>query len=191
MVKDTATKIKDALYEILQTKRIDETNASEICEKANVARRTFYVHFKDKFDVGDSIFKDLFEKYLYKSPSSFSECSLLLDDLINEEHNRNFIKNTICFVGQNSLENSFAEHIQLVLFQILDENGWKKEDDPYQLCSFACCEFSHVITRLLFISLSDFTYEDMTETPKTNTTPLSDMEMIKALVPNVLMQYFF
>jgi AcrR family transcriptional regulator len=45
--------ISDALIALLYTKNIDFITITELCEKAQVSRRTFYRHFKDKNDVVD------------------------------------------------------------------------------------------------------------------------------------------
>lgn len=45
--------ISNALITLLYIKKIDLISITELCEKAQVSRRTFYRHFKDKNDVVD------------------------------------------------------------------------------------------------------------------------------------------
>lgn len=45
--------ISNALIALLYTKEIDSVTITELCDKAQVSRRTFYRHFKDKNQVVD------------------------------------------------------------------------------------------------------------------------------------------
>jgi len=45
--------ISNALIALLYKKKIDLITITELCDKAQVSRRTFYRHFKDKSDVAD------------------------------------------------------------------------------------------------------------------------------------------
>ena len=69
-VDENKKKKKEALfntaYELLTTKGINATAISDIVEKAGVAKGTFYLYFKDKYDIKNKLtaFKthELFEK---------------------------------------------------------------------------------------------------------------------------------
>lgn len=186
----TTEKIKSALYEILLLKTIEETEVSEICEKASVSRRTFYNHYSDKYVATEDIFKSLFDKYVYISSPLTFRLFVERTEVLAKEHLQ-LLKNTIYFTGQNSLENAFAENLQYAFFQILDDAGWKQENDPFLLCSLACNELSHTISRLLYVMLSDYKYDTSTDNPTKNTSSLSGFEIMKSLVPVVLTKYFF
>lgn len=186
----TTEKIKSALYEILLSKTIEETEVSEICEKANVSRRTFYNHYSDKYAAAEDIFKSLFDKYVHSSSPLTFRLFVERTETLTKEHTQ-FLKNTIYFTGQNSLENAFAENLQYAFYQILDDAGWKQENDPFLLCSLACNELSHTISRLLYVMLSDYKYDTSLDNPTKNTTSLSGFEIMKSLVPVVLTKYFY
>ncbi len=69
-VDENKKKKKEALfntaYELFTTKGINATAISDIVEKAGVAKGTFYLYFKDKYDIKNKLtaFKthELFEK---------------------------------------------------------------------------------------------------------------------------------
>jgi AcrR family transcriptional regulator len=48
-------KIREALFELLKTKGIDQISVIELCKEANVNRTTFYAHYKDIFDLMDTL----------------------------------------------------------------------------------------------------------------------------------------
>lgn len=54
-VKKTKAALRQALFLLLDKKKITEISVTELCRKANVNRRTFYIHY-DKIE-------DIFEEY--------------------------------------------------------------------------------------------------------------------------------
>lgn len=57
-------------FELFTTKGINNTAISDIVEKAGVAKGTFYLYFKDKYDIRDK---------LIIRKTSFLLCKLFLD----------------------------------------------------------------------------------------------------------------
>ena len=58
-VEENKKKKKEALfrtaYELFTTKGINSTAISDIVEKAGVAKGTFYLYFKDKYDIKNKL----------------------------------------------------------------------------------------------------------------------------------------
>jgi AcrR family transcriptional regulator len=54
--------IKKALIELMIEKKIDQITIKEISDRANVSRRTIYLHYIDKFDLLDK----LIEEHIYE-----------------------------------------------------------------------------------------------------------------------------
>ncbi len=54
--------IKKALLELMIQKKIDQITIQEISDRANVSRRTVYLHYIDKFDLLDQ----LIEEHIYE-----------------------------------------------------------------------------------------------------------------------------
>ena len=63
--------IKESLIELLETKEIHEVTVTDICKKADINRGTFYTHYKDAFDLLQSMEDELFNQvvvYLNETP---------------------------------------------------------------------------------------------------------------------------
>lgn len=75
-------KIYNAAYELFSQKGINKTAIDEIVSKAGVAKGTFYLYFKDKYDIFDKILikktSDILEEAL------FSSKDIVFEDFISE-----------------------------------------------------------------------------------------------------------
>lgn len=58
----TKKMIREALYELMQTKPINKITVKEICETADVNRSTFYSYYLDIYDLHQKILKEFFSK---------------------------------------------------------------------------------------------------------------------------------
>ena len=67
-VEENKKKKKEALfrtaYELFTTKGINSTAISDIVEKAGVAKGTFYLYFKDKYDIKNKLIAHKTKNYL-------------------------------------------------------------------------------------------------------------------------------
>lgn len=183
-------KIKDAVYDILKKKHVKDTSVAEICRCARITRPTFYSYFEDKYDATSSTQKDLIEKYVdMNGVVTFPQLITAMHKLIHEHSD--FLIHSIYMYDDFTLENPFSNHLQTVLYKILTDNGWEKEQDQYGLCYVACNQFSHILTRLTYINLADYKYYDNSHAVSLNNTTLLNIEPAKSLVPTVLTKYFF
>ncbi len=57
----TQQALSRALVALIQEKRYDSITIHEICDRANVSRSTFYVHYQDKDDLLNSNFQQMME----------------------------------------------------------------------------------------------------------------------------------
>lgn len=57
--QNSRRKIQEALLSFLETKELHQIRVSQICEKANINRTTFYANFTDIYDLADSIRTEL------------------------------------------------------------------------------------------------------------------------------------
>ena len=72
-VRYTLRVLKESLLQLLEQKPINRITVKEVCEKAELNRATFYLHFSDCFDLLESIKNDLlrdFRKSLGESGTS-------------------------------------------------------------------------------------------------------------------------
>lgn len=63
----------DTAFELFTTNGVSQTSISEISEQAGVAKGTFYLYFKDKFDIRDKLIA-------YKSSKLFEEAIQKLEE---------------------------------------------------------------------------------------------------------------
>lgn len=98
MVKDVKSKIKenkilkrnklfDAAYDLFLTKGFNSTAIDDIVKKAGVAKGTFYLYFKDKYDIMD---------HLILSKSS-AVIKLAIEEIEKKEY-ENYLDRVISFV---------------------------------------------------------------------------------------------
>lgn len=95
-VEENKKKKKEALfrtaYELFTTKGINSTAISDIVEKAGVAKGTFYLYFKDKYDIKNKLIahktKELFDHAAIALEHSGitgleDQLIFIIDDIIN------------------------------------------------------------------------------------------------------------
>ena len=76
-VDENKKKKKEALfntaYELFTTKGINATAISDIVEKAGVAKGTFYLYFKDKYDIKNNLPLSRLMNYLRKQQKHYGK----------------------------------------------------------------------------------------------------------------------
>ena len=76
-VEENKKKKKEALfrtaYELFTTKGINSTAISDIVEKAGVAKGTFYLYFKDKYDIRNKLVSYKTKELFYRAYQSVLE----------------------------------------------------------------------------------------------------------------------
>lgn len=121
--------IANSTLELLMTKKIDDITVGEIVSNCNVSRRSFYNHFKDKFDVCNYIYDYLLDEYCW---SNNGECCSLEQFFRNfqtlVESNKGscvgkFLDNTMCYQGQNCIQDYIAARGVSDLIRLLRKNN--------------------------------------------------------------------
>ncbi len=67
-IQRTQSLIKNAFFDLLKSKSIDEIKVTEIVNNAGIGRGTFYLHYQDVYDLQEQI-----ESVLYKELAVFIE----------------------------------------------------------------------------------------------------------------------
>lgn len=62
-VRRTKAMLRAALTELLKTKPVNEISVTELTEKADVNRGTFYGHYKDIFDMVEQLENEMFQEF--------------------------------------------------------------------------------------------------------------------------------
>jgi len=97
-----------ALKELMEGEDFSKISVSDICNKCNMNRKSFYYHFKDKYDLVNWIFDVEFfqvvEENGHNDAWPFLErlCTYLYD-------NKKFYRCALKIKGQNSFEEHFIE----------------------------------------------------------------------------------
>lgn len=97
-------------FELFTTKGVNKTSISEISEQTGIAKGTFYLYFKDKYDIRNKLI----------SHQSSLVLSKALDSLRNEHYEDKYsgleyFKNTFIFIADNVI-NQFTENKSLLTF---------------------------------------------------------------------------
>ena len=96
-----------AAFALFTQKGINDTSISDIAKKANMAKGTFYLYFKDKFDIRDKLIADKARQVFCRALEEMNRVQLdSLEDhvifLINSVINQlNQNKNLLKFISKN------------------------------------------------------------------------------------------
>lgn len=89
-VARTVNRIKQCFGELLQQEDFTDITVKMICDTADIERKTFYLHFKNKYDLLDSVIEGQFAKFREKvkqsqnsTPVDFYRMAL---DMVDEHH---------------------------------------------------------------------------------------------------------
>lgn len=110
----TKRALAKALKELMQEKPFEKISISDICERCQMNRKSFYYHFIDKYDLVNWIFDTEFIATVQKTLHGESwEVIIAMSELLY--NNRAFYKKALLIQGQNS----FSEHFHEMLFSII------------------------------------------------------------------------
>lgn len=91
--------IKESLIVLLQNKEIHQITVTNICKEADINRGTFYAHYKDAFDLLQSMEDELFDQileYLNETPVKDYSDTLLTRVLELIAENKDLCKILFC-----------------------------------------------------------------------------------------------
>lgn len=113
MADSTITKkaLANSLKELLKEKPFEKISVGEICDRCFMNRKSFYYHFKDKYDLLNWIFDCEFMIDASADSSGFAElCQYLYT-------NRDFYRRAFKIEGQNSFTEHFRERLEPIIEQ--------------------------------------------------------------------------
>ncbi len=109
-----------ALKELMETLPFSKISVGDICEKCDMNRKSFYYHFKDKYDLINWIFNSEFiigiQNRLYDN-----EWDLIYDICTYFYKNRDFYRKAIQIEGQNSFYEYFREVLKVAVTEYMEE----------------------------------------------------------------------
>ena len=116
MSKSAITKkaLAQALKELLSVKPLDKISVSDICEQCGMNRKSFYYHFRDKYDLVNWIYYTEFITVI--NAKDYDIIWERLEDLCGYLYdNRSFYRKTFYLADQNSFTEYFSEFISSIL----------------------------------------------------------------------------
>lgn len=93
-VRKTQEVLKKSLIKLMKDKSINSITVKELCEKADINRGTFYLHYKDVFHMLEEIEKELFKE--------FQEMILSHEISPDNIQTKPILKDIFTFIAQNS-----------------------------------------------------------------------------------------
>ena len=131
--KEKQENLLQAAYELFIEKGVINTSVADITKKANIAKGTFYLYFKDKYELRDiliarqsaKLFKDAFKKLQKSDIKKFDDQVIfVLDNIINQ-----FIKKPILreFIAKNLSFGVYNKRFSSLL-KIVDETEYNVMD---------------------------------------------------------------
>lgn len=116
----TKKALANAMKELMEQKKFSKINVGEICSLCNMNRKSFYYHFKDKYDLVNWIFYSEFVSEIKKSPNMES-WEFIERICLYFEQNRKFYMNALEVPGQNSFRDYFRNLLEPTVKQYLSE----------------------------------------------------------------------
>ncbi|WP_343348655.1 TetR/AcrR family transcriptional regulator [Terrisporobacter petrolearius] len=98
--------IKDSLLDLLESKKIHQVTVTDLCKNANINRGTFYTHYKDAYDLLQSMEDEFFNQilgYIEETPLEDYKDILLLNALKLIKENKELCKILFCHHIENNL----------------------------------------------------------------------------------------
>lgn len=131
----TKRALASALKELMNEMPFAKISVSNICEKCDMNRKSFYYHFKDKYDLANWIFDTEFmaiaKKHSYGTTWDFFEdfCNYFYE-------NKRFYRKLLKVEGQNSFSEHFREIIQPALRKRVEDVMDSREVHPFYINFF-------------------------------------------------------
>ena len=165
----TKLALSNALKELLEEQSFEKISVSDICERCHMNRKSFYYHFKDKYDLVNWIFDTEFVEVNQTNAMYAQNESFAFDDRWKNieiicdyfYENRSFYRRVLKVDGQNSFVSHFREFIR-PLFRLRVEALLGVEDVPEMVYDFVLdgviCSVERWLLDKNCISVEDFMF---------------------------------
>lgn len=143
----TKNALAASMKKLMAQKPFSKISVGDICEECGMNRKSFYYHFKDKYDLVNWIFYvDFIGRINWENCENEWE---LLDDLCRYFYaERAFYKNALQIEGQNSFKEYFYETLQPVILYYM-QNAFEDSEKKDFYVPFFCDGFLSAIVRWL------------------------------------------
>lgn len=139
----TKLALSNALKELLKEQSFEKISVSDICQRCHMNRKSFYYHFRDKYDLVNWIFDTEFIALMQENQLDFNLADYSFDERWRsiEIHcryfyeNRRFYRRVLTEEGQNSFAAHFREFLQPIL-RLRVEALLDQDDVPQMVYDF-------------------------------------------------------
>lgn len=117
----TKRALANSLKSLMTEQPFEKINVAQICERCDMNRKSFYYHFKDKYDLVNWIFDTEFiallkDEKLNASHSNYKERWACIEKICQYFYqNHGFYRKALQIKGQNSFSEHFREYIRPLL----------------------------------------------------------------------------
>ncbi|SEP47332.1 TetR/AcrR family transcriptional regulator [Propionispora vibrioides] len=147
-IKKTKDAIQTAFSKLLSANSMEDITVKKLCEKADINKSTFYLHYKDIYDCADCLrdtildeVNKVFEPYDFNG--IINNFSVILVNIMNVfETNRELY---MPFLKSPSLSSSLCKMKQLLIENVL------KKIDPNNQDEISRCTVSFVISGIISV----------------------------------------
>lgn len=116
----TKKALATAMKELVSTQGFSKTSIGDICEKCGMNRKSFYYHFRDKYELVNWIFSTEF--FQIAGEKSYEDSwAFLLDICMYFNQNRAFYISVLQVSGQDSFREYFAELLRPLMIATMEE----------------------------------------------------------------------
>ena len=144
----TKKALASALKELMKTTSFEKTTGGDICKACGMNRKSFYYHFKDKYDLANWIYLRNLSARLRARITLQAGCSLKICASIFRE-NKNFYRKLFRVQEQNSFSEYFLEFLRSVLRDYVREIYQDTENIGFYTDFYADAIFSAINRWLL------------------------------------------
>lgn len=132
----TKRALATSLKELMAEQPFDKINVAQICERCNMNRKSFYYHFKDKYDLVNWIFDTEFIELLKHENLSagYAEHWAFIEKTCRYFYqNHSFYRKALQIKGQNSFSDHFREYIRPLIAERISTLFGEEQPDKFTL----------------------------------------------------------
>ena len=135
----TKRALATSLKELMLEQPFDKINVAQICERCDMNRKSFYYHFKDKYDLVNWIFDTEFIA-LFKNENlstNYKERWAFIEKTCQYFYqNHAFYRKALQISGQNSFVDHFREYIRPLLADRISHLFGQEQTDEFTMNFF-------------------------------------------------------
>lgn len=129
-INTTKKTLAQSMKELMERRSFAKISVADICENCGMSRKSFYYHFRDKYDLIHWIFREEFVQTAQDiAPAGSWELFRALCSYFYRE--REFYRRAIQIQGQNSFRDYFCETIAPVVENLASDWMADREDKKF------------------------------------------------------------